>query len=309
MPDEKPETKKASLPARAVRAVTSVYFDLIDAERVNVKPSRRRLDLLGKLVPSASGVEIEKTEIAGIDAEWLRPKNAADGKVLLYLHGGAYVLGSTDSHRHLVSHLAKSGHVAALQPNYRLAPEHPFPAAIEDAVAVFDALLDDGYAPDDILVAGDSAGGGLTVATLLSLRDRGGPLPAAAFLLSPWLDLSASGESMESRKEHDPWFSAEDIPVVAAYYCQPEQVTNPLVSPVYADVDGLPPMHIQVGDDEILLSDATRLADKLKAAGIDVELEVFHEMWHVFQAFLLIVPESREAVTRMGDAIRSVVER
>ena len=308
MPEQKPDSKKASLPARLVRAVTSVYFDLIDAERVDVKPSRRRLDLLGKLVPSASGVAIEKTEVAGIEAEWLRPADAVEGKVLLYLHGGAYVLGSTDSHRHLVSHLARAGRVAALQPNYRLAPEDKFPAAIEDAVAVFDALLADGYAADDILVAGDSAGGGLAVAMMLSLRDRGGPLPRAAFLLSPWLDLSASGESMQSREDHDPWFSAEDIPVVAAYYCEPEQVTNPLVSPVYADVEGLPPMVIQVGDDEILLSDATRLADKLTAAGIDAEIDVFHEMWHVFQAFLLIVPESRDAVARMGEAIRKVAE-
>lgn len=300
------DAKKASLPARIVRAVTSVYFDLVDAESANVQRSRRRLDTLGRLIPPARGVEVSKAPMAELSAEWLIPAEATAGKVLLYLHGGAYVLGSAHSHRHMVSYLARAGNVATLMPEYRLAPEHPFPAAIEDAVRVFDALMADGYTPDDILIGGDSAGGGLAVATMLSLKEQGKPMPGAAFLLSPWLDLSASGESMQSRAEHDPWFNAADIPIVARYYCGEANVRNPLVSPVYADVAGLPPMHIQVGSDEILLSDATRLADKLRAAGSDVDIEVFDEMWHVFQAFLLVVPESREAIDRMGAAIRRV---
>jgi len=304
MSEEITQSKKASLPARMVRAVTSVYFDLIDAENVDVERSRRRLSMLGRLVPSAGGVRVAKARIAGLDAEWLTPGDRIAGKVLLYLHGGAYVLGGCDSHRHLVSHVAKSGRVAALVPEYRLAPEAPFPAAVEDGVRVFDALLADGYTPGDILIAGDSAGGGLAVATMLALKDRGKPMPSAAFLLSPWLDLSASGESMHSRNDHDPWFDAGDIPIVAAYYCRDDQVTDPLVSPVYADMTGLPPIHIQVGDDEILLSDATRLADKVRAAGGEVDIEVFPDMWHVFQAFLLIVPESRAAVAKMGAAIQ-----
>ncbi|MEO1201950.1 MAG: alpha/beta hydrolase [Pseudomonadota bacterium] len=302
------DTKKSSLPARIVRAVTSVYFDLIDAERVNVGRSRRRLDTLGRLIPPARGVEISKAPMAGLSVEWLIPAGATGDKVLLYLHGGAYVLGSAHSHRHMVSYLARAGNVAALMPEYRLAPEHPFPAAIEDAVRVFDALLADGYAPDNILIGGDSAGGGLAVATMLKLKEEGKPMPGAAFLLSPWLDLSASGETMQSRADHDPWFNAADIPIVARYYCGDEDVTDPLVSPVYADVAGLPPVHIQVGNDEILLSDATRLADKLKDAGGEVDIEVFDEMWHVFQAFLLVVPESREAIDRLGRAIRRRME-
>jgi acetyl esterase/lipase len=300
------DAKKSSLPARIVRAVTSVYFDLMDAENVNVRRSRRRLDTLGRLIPPAGGVEISKAPMAGLSVEWLVPVGANGGKVLLYLHGGAYVLGSAHSHRHMVSYLARAGNIAALIPEYRLAPEHPFPAAIDDTVRVFDALLADGYEPENILIAGDSAGGGLAVSTMLKLREEGKPMPGAAFLLSPWLDLSASGETMQSRADHDPWFNAADIPIVARYYCGDADVTDPLVSPVYADVTGLPPVHIQVGDDEILLSDATRLADNLRATGGDVEIEVFHEMWHVFQAFLLVVPESREAIERMGRSIRRV---
>ncbi len=300
------DAKKASLPARIVRAVTSVYFDLIDAESANVQRSRRRLDILGRLIPPAGGVEVSRTALAGLSAEWLIPSGATAGKVLLYLHGGAFVLGSAHSHRHMVSYLARAGNIAALMPEYRLAPEHPFPAAIDDAVRVFDALIADGYASSDILFGGDSAGGGLAVATMLKLKRQDKPMPGAAFLLSPWLDLSASGETMQSREAHDPWFNAADIPIVARYYCREDEVTDPLVSPVYADVSGLPPVHIQVGNDEILLSDATRLADKLRDAGGEVDIEVFEEMWHVFQAFLLVVPESREAIDRLGAAIRRV---
>ena len=264
MTDENDVARRASLPARVVRTVTKAYFDLIvDAENVDIEHSRRGLNLLGNVVPVAGGVTVEKTQVNGLRSEWHRPRTAAAGKVMLYLHGGAYVLGGCASHRHLVSYLAKEGQVDALLPEYRLAPEHPFPAAVEDAVEVFCWLLDNGYDAGDIIVAGDSAGGGLSVSMMLALRDRELPLPAAAFLLSPWLDLSASGESMQTREDHDPWFSPTDIPIVARYYCREDQIRDPLVSPVYADMRGIPPTHIQVGDDEILLSDATRLASAM----------------------------------------------
>ena len=298
---EKPRT---SVPARIVRAITSLYFDLQDASKANVQLSRARLNFLGKFVPVASGVDVASTVIAGLDAEWLVPRDAPEDSALLYLHGGAYVLGSCDSHRHLVSHIARAAKTRALVPEYSLAPEHPFPEAIEDAVEVYRALLDTGFEPGRLLIAGDSAGGGLAVATLLTLRDEGLPMPRAAFLLSPWLDLSGSGETMRSRSDRDPWFRADDIHHIAKFYCDADERTDPRVSPVYADMHGMPPMHIQVGDDEILLSDATRLADKLRAAGIEVTVDIWREMWHVFQAFLLVVPEAREAVRRMGEAMR-----
>jgi len=253
----------------------------------------------------AFGVEVEQSQIAGVDVDWLRPKKAREDKVLLYLHGGAYVIGSPRTHRQLVSHLARAAGVTAVMPEYRLAPEHQFPAGLDDAVAVYRGLLASGFGPDDIIILGDSAGGGLSAATLLALRHAGVPMPAAAVLLSPFLDVTGSGESATTRADRDPWFNIADLQVVARYYCPDEsEWRNPLVSPVFANVAGLPPMLIQVGDEEILLSDSTRFAEKLKAAGIDVELEIWPHMWHVFQMFLGKMPEAGVAVRKIGSYIQ-----
>ena len=181
----------------------------------------------------------------------------------------------------------------------------PFPAAVDDAVAIYRTLLGMGMRAEDIIFAGDSAGGGLAIATLLALRDAGDNLPAAAVLLSPFLDVTGSGDSMRTRADKDPWFRAEDLPIAANHYCEPHQQRFPLVSPVFADVEGLPPVFIQVGDDEILLSDSERLADACTAAGVDVELQVWPEMWHVFQMFAAKMPESRQAIAKMGAYIQS----
>ena len=268
---------------------------------------RARLDRLGRRIPVAGGVSVRSQEHAGLYAEWLRPAGAMPGKVVLYLHGGAYVLGSCDSHRHFVSHLARESGISVLLPEYRLAPEHPFPAALEDATRAYRRLLDFGYEPGDIVIAGDSAGGGLSAATLLNLREQGLPQPALGCLLSPWLDLAAGGESMQTRRDADPWFSPEDMPHVSRFYCDESALRWPLVSPVYADPAGLCPVHIQVGDHEILLSDSERLAHNIRHAGGEVELEVWPEMWHVFQAFVLFMPESRMAVRKLADRIRAAV--
>jgi acetyl esterase/lipase len=290
------ETKTTSRQARIVRAVTSAYFSLKDAETADVQRSRSMLDRFAGLVPVADRVTVERVEIAGRPAEWLSPVTPVKGKALLYLHGGAYILGSCASHRHMVSYIARHVGIRALLPEYRLAPEHPFPAAVEDAAAVYRAMLEQGYEPRNIVVAGDSAGGGLTMAMLLALRDTGDPMPAAAFLLSPWLDLATTGDTMETRSEQDPWFHKDDIALVARYYCGGEELKNPLVSPVFAELHGMPSVHIQVGNDEVLLSDATRLADRIRESGGEVHVDVWDGMWHVFQAFLLLVPESREAM-------------
>ena len=266
---------------------------------------RRRLDQIAGLGRPAKPVTIEKETLAGLHAEWYRPTQTTPGKVLLYLHGGAYTLGSCDSHRPLVTHIARAGQVDAVMPEYRLAPENPFPAGLADAVEVYRVLLDRGYDADDIIIGGDSAGGGLSVAMMLQLRHEGLPLPKAAILLSPFLDMSASGESMKTRAARDPWFHPDEIDVVVRYYCPNQDLRNPLLSPVFANVSGLPSTLIQVGDDEILLSDSTRFAHKLEAAGIDVELEVFPELWHVFQLFVGAMPESRAAISRIGTYIRA----
>lgn len=287
-----------------IRRITSRFVKGIDTSTVDlahIVDMRERLNKISRFLKRAFGVSVEATTVNGLYAEWLRPKRAADGKVLLYLHGGAYLVGSCRTHRQMVSHIARAAGVNALVPEYRLAPEHPFPAAIDDAVGVYRWLLTNGFGPGDIFIAGDSAGGGLTVATLLSLRHAGLPMPAAVVLLSPFLDVTASGESATTRADQDPWFNARDMHIVADNYCEDEsELQNPLVSPVFANVAGLPPTFIQVGDDEILLSDSTRLADKMNDMGLDVEIEIWPEMWHVFQLFIGKMPESRRAIRRIG---------
>ena len=281
------------------RLVKGINKSTIDT--AHIVEVRDRLNRMSRFLKPAFGVSVEASTINGIDAEWLRPKASPDEKVLLYLHGGAYLIGSCSTHRQLVSHIARAAGINALVPDYRLAPEHRFPAGIEDAVGVYRSLLADGFRPGDIFIAGDSAGGGLTVATLLSLRHAGVPMPAAAVLLSPFLDVSASGESTTTRADQDPWFDASDLVVVADNYCtNVDELKNPLVSPVFANVAGLPPTLIQVGDDEILLSDATRFADLMRKAGLEVELEIWPEMWHVFQLLVGKMPESRKAIRKIG---------
>ncbi len=280
----------------------------VDVANVDFEEIRRLWNKLGGLMITAFGVKVEKDTVNGLRAEWLTPDDHMDGKVLLYLHGGGYVVGGCDMHRQLVSHIARAGRIRTVLPEYRLSPEHKFPAAIDDAVGVYRALLKMGLKAEDIVVAGDSAGGGLSVATLLALRDAGDHLPAAAVLLSPFLDATGSGDSMQTRALKDPWFRAEDLPVVADLYCEAHQRRFPLVSPVFANLEDLPPMLIQVGDDEILLSDSERFADECVAAGIDVELEVWPEMWHVFQMFIGKMPEARQAVDKIGAYVQSRLE-
>lgn len=290
--------------AKIMRSISSAYLQRMNVAKVDVRKIRRLWNFLGRMMITAFGVKIARDEINGLYAEWLTPKDRMDGKLLLYLHGGAYVVGGCDMYRQMVSHMARAGRIQALLPEYRLSPEHKYPAAINDAVGIYRALLQQGIKPESIVFAGDSAGGGLAVATLLALRDAGDPLPAAAVLLSPFLDVSGSGESMQSRAMQDPWFHAEDVSTIADYYCAAEQRREPLVSPVFADVGGLPPLYIQVGDDEILLSDSERIAQKIKVAGGEVELEVWPEMWHVFQMFIGKMPESGRAIRKIGDYVR-----
>lgn len=289
--------------ARIFRAATGKYFSSRDPHRTDVTRLRRRLDSWARILRTPRGIKVRREEVQGMQAEWLTPRNPAIGKLLLYLHGGGYVFGSCATHRQMASYIAKAGGVRVLLPEYRLAPEHPYPAAIEDVVRLYRALLKAGYSSRDIMVAGDSAGGGLAVAALLALRDAGEPMPAAACLLSPWLDLTGSGESMQTNAQKDPWFKPEYMPVLARHYCPENERAHPLVSPVFADVSGLPPLLVQVCSEEILLSDATRIVEKTRAAGGEADLEIYSGLWHVFQAFARQVPESRAAVARIGSYI------
>ena len=254
----------------------------------------------GHSIPLPTGTHVEKVVAGRIPGEWISLPGADSERVLLYLHGGAYALGSCDSHRDMVARLSAASGVRALLIEYRLAPEHIFPAAVEDAVSAYRWLLANGTKPEHIIVAGDSAGGGLTLALLTALRDKGEPLPAGAALLSPWTDVSGASESMITNAELDPWLSGPAFNFVATLYSGNEDVRNPLISPVYADLHGFPPLFIHVGTDEVLLNDSTRLAERARAAGVTVHLHVWDDMWHVFQAFAYQLPEAQQAIDELG---------
>jgi monoterpene epsilon-lactone hydrolase len=264
----------------------------------NLQAARQALEMLSGQFPLAPDTTVEETTVQGIPAEWVYAPSAASDCVFLYLHGGAYIMGSLNTHRDLASKLSRATGARALVIDYRLAPEHPYPAALEDALTAYRWLISSGYAPENIIIGGDSAGGGLTLSTLLTLRADGDALPAAAVLLSPWTDLSGTGESMESRKEFDPWLSPESTRMVPVLYIHDLDPRDPLVSPVFADLAGLPPMLVHVGHDEILLDDSVRLVEQARAAGIDVTFKIWEEMWHVFQTFP--IPEAAQSIEEIG---------
>lgn len=251
------------------------------------------------------GAAFEKTTIAGIPAEWVTLPGTDTTKTVLYLHGGGYVLGSIDTHRGLGSRIAEAAGTRMLMLDYRLAPETPFPGAVEDATAAYDFLLEQGVAPEKIAVGGDSAGGGLTFATLVSLKEQGKPLPGAAFALSPWVDLEGLGASMETRAEADPMVSKQGLVRMGKFYLGDADPKTPLAAPLYADLSGLPPMLVQVGTAETLLDDSIRIVDRMIASGGRVELQQYEDLIHVFQAFAPIVPESLEAIDRIGAFLKS----
>ncbi|NJN53881.1 MAG: alpha/beta hydrolase [Anaerolineae bacterium] len=266
--------------------------------------TRRSLEKMALRAKLPADCRAEPVTIGSLAAEWVIPAHVMDGRAILYLHGGAYCLGSLESHRFLAGYIADAAQQRVLLLDYRLAPEHPFPAAVEDATAAVCWLLVAGYAPDTLTLIGDSAGGGLTMATLLSLRAAGEPLPGTAVCLSPWVDLAGTGDSMTSKRQADVLLTPELLARYAALYADGRALTDPLISPMYASLNGLPRLLIQVGENEILLDDATRLAARARAAGIDVTLEVWPQMVHVWHALASVIPEGRQAIARIGEFIR-----
>ncbi len=259
---------------------------------------------VGHPISLPEGTHVEKVVANGVPGEWVsRPDSDAE-RVLLYLHGGAYALGSCDSHRDLAARLSAVSGVRVLLIDYRLAPENVFPSAIEDAHAAYRWLLASGIKPEHIIIGGDSAGGGLTLATLLTIKQSGEPQPAGAVLLSPWTDLVGTGESRVTRAEADPWISAQAIQFVVGLYTGGEDAHNPLISPAYGDLHGLPPLLIHVGNDEVLLDDSKIIAEHAQAAQVPVQLTIWEGMWHVFQAFAPVLPEGQQAVGQIGTFIR-----
>jgi monoterpene epsilon-lactone hydrolase len=264
---------------------------------------RAAMEKISERVPA--DVICEKVNAGGVPAEWISAPGATADRVILYLHGGGYVVGSISTHRAMVSRIARASDARALAIDYRLAPEHPFPAAVDDALASYRWLLVQGYKPGRIVIAGDSAGGGLTLAALLAMREAKLPMPAAAVPISPWTDLEGTGDSMRTRAARDVMVTQENLAQSAKQYYGANDPKNPLVSPVHADFRGLPPMLIHVGDAEILLDDATRVAERAKAAGVRVELEVWPDMPHVWHVFAKILPEGQQAIDQVGKFVRA----
>ncbi|MFJ2863079.1 alpha/beta hydrolase [Kitasatospora sp. NPDC087314] len=234
----------------------------------------------------------------------LTPPNAEGARTGLYLHGGGFVYGSLRSHGAMVGEIARAARCRMFFVDYRRAPEHPYPAALDDAVAAYQGLLADGTAPSDVVFTGDSAGGGLMLSTLLKVRDLGLPLPAAAAAVSPWTDLTGSGETHRTLADEDPMLSQPVVALVTASYLAGTAPTDPYVSPLFGDVTGLPPVLIQVGSREVLLSDAERFAAALREAGGTGELEVWSGMVHVWHLHHARLGKAREAVARLGDWLR-----
>ena len=272
----------------------------------SVAEQRAELDMLGAQLPVPDDVRREPTNVGTMTAEWLRPASAREGAIL-YLHGGGYSIGSLTSHRAMIGAIARESGLPALAIEYRLAPEFPFPAAVEDAIAAYRWLLDGGVAPARIVIGGDSAGGGLTVATLVDIRDQKLPLPAAAVCLSPWVDLEGIGESMTTRAARDPIIQRAIVLRFAADYLGKTDPRSPLAAPLYADLSGLPPLLIQVGEAETLYDDAVRLAARTQKSGVDVTLDPWPDMIHVWQLFAPMLPEGREAIAQIGQFIRARV--
>lgn len=272
-------------------------------EPPDIEQSRQGFGAQMREIPPAPDVEHEAVDAGGVPAEWVSVPGARRDRAVLYLHGGAYVLGSPETHRGLASRVARAAGMRCLSLDYRLAPEHPFPAALEDALAAWRWLRGSGLEASDLALVGDSAGGGLALATLVALRDAGEPLPAGAACMSPWTDLALEGVSAKSGQTGDPLLTREGLLQLAGAYLGGGNPRDPLASPVYADLAGLPPLLLQAGTREILLDDATRVAERARAAGVSTTLELGEGLIHAWQLFGDI-PESRESLRSIGEFVR-----
>jgi monoterpene epsilon-lactone hydrolase len=269
---------------------------------------RYRYDEIADGNQISTKVICEPVKAGRVSAEWISGSEASPNRVILYLHGGCYATGSVETHRDLISRLSIAAGMPVLGLNYRLAPMHPFPAAVEDAAAAYRWLIETGIEPAHIAIVGDSAGAGLALATTITMRDDGLPLPAAVVCLSPWVDLAVTGTSMESKASEDPVVSRDMLLGWGKLYLGDHDQRTPLASPLYADLHRLPPLLIQVGSAEVLLDDATRLATRAADAGVDTRLEVWPEMIHVWQNFAAILPEARQAIDGIGSFVREHLE-
>jgi monoterpene epsilon-lactone hydrolase len=266
---------------------------------------RKLMDLSLKSQRIPAGAQIEPVLVQDTAAEWVCSPSASDERAALYLHGGAFVMGSPATHRELAARLSAAAGARMLVLDYRLSPEHPFPAAMQDAVSAYCWLLNEGYRPEQLAIGGDSAGGGLALQSLIALREAGNPLPAAGFFMSPVTDwVHFDGESYTTRAGADPWITEAMCRFTAAAYVGDNDPQTPLLYPAAIDLSGLPPLCIHVGDHEVLLTDSARLAERARVAGVEVEFKVWQGMTHVFQVGASFVPEAQRSLEEIGRFIK-----
>jgi len=272
-------------------------------EEATLAERREAMDRIDRL-PRPRRVEYAETAIGGVPAIVATPTREVPERHILYVHGGGYVVGSPRSHIAMAARLARRASATITVIDYRLAPEHPYPAVVEDCLAAYRAIVER-IDPALVTIAGDSAGGGAALSTLVALRDAGDPLPGCAYLLSPWTDLTSSGESYRTKATVDPIIDVDRIEATARQYAGDTPLDHPGVSPLFADLGGLPPLLVQTGSDEVLLSDSIGLAERARTAGTDVQLDVRKGMWHVYQIFVPFMPEATEALIDAATFIRT----
>lgn len=273
---------------------------------LDVEKSRKDLEGQVFLFKTPRRVKVEPVSIDGMPAEWLLPKGCHIDRVIVYLHGGSYNAGSLRTHRGLAARIGINSNSSVLVLDYRLAPENPFPAAIEDVVSVYRWLLEvQGFHSRNIIISGDSSGGGLALASLLKFKEEDLSLPAAAICLSPWIDLAITGESIKTLAKEEIMNTERELKESAEIYAKGQSVKHHLISPLYADLSGLPPLLIQTGTKEILLDDSTRFTQKAVEQGVTVDLDLWDGMFHVFQIFGNLMPESKKALKKIGEFAES----
>ena len=275
-----------------------------DDSQGTIEGFRRSLEQLTGGFSFDGPATFSRVNAGGVSAEWIAAEGSSEGRAIVYVHGGGYVIGSVRTHRVLMAGLSQASGARVLGLDYRLAPEYPFPGAVEDTVEAYRWLLNEGFDPGRISVAGDSAGGGLTVAAMVQMRYSGLPMPGAGVCISPWVDMEGIGESMETRADIDPMVKKDGLEFMARTYLDGGNPRAPLAAPIYADLRGLPPLLIQVGEAEVLFDDATRLAGLAREAGVEVQLDAWEDMIHVWHMFAPILPEGRRAISQAGEFIK-----
>jgi epsilon-lactone hydrolase len=275
------------------------------AQNLTLAEQRARMDGLGDLFPMPDGTEVAPAEIGGVSGEWVRARRTHSDAGLLYLHGGGFAVGSPKSHRHLAAAIGEASGLPLFVANYRLAPEHPFPAALDDATAAYTGLLESGLSPARLAIAGDSSGAGLAIATLVALHEQNIPLPVCAVCISPWVDLTQSGNTFRTHAASDPTISKQRLDALAAEYLAGRDPKTPLASPIFADLRGLPPLLLQVGAREVLFDDTMQLRARAEAAGVEVSAETWGGMWHVWPFYYPMLSEGRDAIARIGAYLKA----